>query len=52
MSGNNVVDYATGKKIKNNPEEYYRQMFERILIDDLGYPKENIDIEVSSSVSR
>ena len=27
-------------------EEAYRQEFEHILIDDLGYPKENIDIEV------
>ncbi len=40
-------DYATGKPIKNNPEENYRQEFEHILIDDLGYPKENIDIEVT-----
>lgn len=39
-------DYATGKPIKDNPEEAVRQEFEHILIDDLGYPKENIDIEV------
>lgn len=43
---NDLVDYATGKTIHNNPEEAYRQEFEHILIDDLGYPKENIDIEV------
>ena len=43
---NELVDYATGKIIHNNPEEAYRQEFEHILIDDLGYPKENIDIEV------
>lgn len=43
---NELVDYATGKVIHNNPEEAYRQEFEHILIDDLGYPKENIDIEV------
>ncbi|WP_281740811.1 N-6 DNA methylase [Holdemanella biformis] len=41
-----IVDYATGKIVHNNPEEAYRQEFEHILIDDLGYPKENIDIEV------
>lgn len=40
-------DYATGKEIKSNPEEKYRQLFEHILIDDLGYPKEHIDIEVT-----
>lgn len=40
-------DYATGKIIKNNPEEKYRQEFEHILIDELGYPKEHIDIEVT-----
>lgn len=40
-------DYATGKIVRNNPEEKYRQEFEHILIDELGYPKENIDIEVS-----
>lgn len=43
---NRFFDYATGKEVRNNPEEEYRQLFEHILIDDLGYPKENIDIEV------
>ena len=42
-----VFDYATGKEVKSNPEEAYRQLFERILIDDLGYPKEHIGIEVT-----
>lgn len=46
MAENSFYDYATGKEVKNNPEEAYRQLFEHILIDDLGYPKENIDIEV------
>ena len=41
-----VIDYATGKIVHDNPEEAFRQEFEHILIDDLGYPKENIDIEV------
>jgi hypothetical protein len=41
-----LYDYATGKEIKSNPEEAYRQLFERILIDDLGYPKDHIGIEV------
>lgn len=43
---NRFFDYATGKEVKSNPEEAYRQLFEHILIDDLGYPKEHIDIEV------
>lgn len=41
-----IKDYATGKLINNTPEEKYRQEFEHILIDDLGYPKSHIDIEV------
>ncbi len=40
-------DYITGKELKDNPEEKYRQQFEHILVDDLNYPKENMDIEVS-----
>lgn len=46
MAENKFFDYATGKEVKNNPEEAYRQLFEHILIDDLGYPKAHIDIEV------
>lgn len=46
MAENKFYDYATGKEVKNNPEEAYRQLFEHILIDDLGYPKSHIDIEV------
>ena len=46
MSNSIVIDYATGKELKATPEEQFRQLFEHILIDDLGYPKEHIDIEV------
>ncbi|MCX4307586.1 MAG: N-6 DNA methylase [Acetatifactor sp.] len=46
MAENKFYDYATGKEVKGNPEEAYRQLFEHILIDDLGYPKSHIDIEV------
>jgi type I restriction enzyme M protein len=42
----NIIDYATGKELRETPEEHFRQLFEHILIDDLGYPKDNIDIEV------
>ena len=41
-----IKDYATGKMVNSTPEEVYRQQFEHILIDDLGYPKSHIDIEV------
>lgn len=41
-----IIDYATGKELNTTPEEQYRQYFEHILIDDLGYPKSHIDIEV------
>ena len=44
---NAIIDYATGKEMRQTPEEPYRQLFEHILIDDLGYPKEHIDIEFS-----
>lgn len=46
VSDTKIIDYATGKELRNTPEEQYRQLFEHILIDDLGYPKEHIDIEV------
>ena len=46
MAENKFYDYATGKEVRSNPEELYRQLFEHILIDDLGYPKSHIDIEV------
>ena len=46
MATSKFYDYATGKEVHNNPEEEYRQLFEHILVDDLGYPKSHIDIEV------
>lgn len=46
MAETKYYDYATGKEVKSNPEEAFRQLFEHILIDDLGYPKSHIDIEV------
>lgn len=40
-----ITDYATGKELRETPEEHFRQLFEHILIDDLGYPKSHIEIE-------
>lgn len=42
-----MKDYITGKEIDVNPEEAYRQEFEHILVDDLEYPKNHMDIEVT-----
>ena len=41
------TDFATGKKVSlQNPEEKVRQEYEQILHQDLGYPKDCLDIEV------
>ena len=45
MSEKIVIDYVTGKELRATPEEQYRQQFEHILVDDLGYPKGHISIE-------
>ena len=42
-----ITDYVTGRELTNGPEEPIRQLFEHILVDDLGYPPEHIDIEVT-----
>lgn len=41
-----IIDYATGKLVKNTPEERRRQEIEKRLVEEWGYPKELIDIEV------
>lgn len=40
-----IRDYATSKNLVLTTEEVVRQQFEHILIDELGYPKEHIDVE-------
>lgn len=40
-----IIDYVTKREVRATPEEHIRQLFEHILVDDLGYPKENIGIE-------
>lgn len=41
-------DYATGRKIDlNSPEEPVRQDIEKWLVEELGYSKDNLDIEYS-----
>ena len=38
-----IIDYISGKQVKASPEEVEAtQVFSRILVEDYGYPKENI----------
>jgi type I restriction enzyme M protein len=42
-----IYDYATGKPVDiRKPEEPVRQDYEKILVEDYGYDKEQMDIEV------
>ena len=41
-----IKDYATGYSVRVTPEEDVRQVYERILVEDYGYYKTEIDIEV------
>ena len=41
-----IKDFITGKILKDTPEERRRQEIERRLVEEWGYPKELIDIEV------
>ena len=40
-------DFATGKLVNSSPEEKVRQEYEKILVNDYGYKKSELDIEVS-----
>lgn len=41
-----IEDFATGKQVLLTPEEPVRQQHERILVEDYGYFKTDMDIEV------
>ena len=41
-----ILDYLSGKKIKDTPEEKVRQAYIATLVEDYGYPKEVIRREV------
>ena len=41
-----IEDFATGKQVLLTPEEEVRQEYERILVEDYGYFKTDMDIEV------
>ena len=44
---NTMKDFATGKPINiSKPEEAVRQEYEKVLVNEFGYPKAAIDIEV------
>lgn len=42
----NILDFLTGKVLKDTPEERVRQSFMKVLCDDYSYPKELIRREV------
>jgi type I restriction enzyme M protein len=39
-----IIDFATGKLLWDTPEEHVRQTFERRLVEEYGYSKDQIDI--------
>lgn len=39
-----IKDFATGKLVKDTPEEHIRQLFEKRLVEEYGYPRGQIDI--------
>ena len=41
-----IKDFVTGKAIPASPEESVRQEYEHILVEDYGYKKSEVDIEV------
>lgn len=41
-----VIDFVTGKRLRKTPEEEVRQLFERKLVEEYGYSKDQIDINV------
>ncbi len=41
-----MKDFATGKNVRDTPEERVRQEYERILVESYGYRKSDLDIEV------
>ena len=41
-----VNDFATGKSVRDTPEERVRQEYERILVESYGYRRDDLDIEV------
>lgn len=40
-----IVDYVTGKMLDDKPEEQVRQLFEKKLVKEYGYSKDQIGIE-------
>ncbi|MBU4189961.1 MAG: N-6 DNA methylase [Candidatus Thermoplasmatota archaeon] len=40
-----VTDYATGRQLRERPEEESRQIFEKRLVDEYGYSKNQLEIE-------
>ena len=46
----NIIDFVTNKILPPHPEEPVRQWYEKVLVNNLGYSKEQIDIEVQVQI--
>ena len=46
-----ITDFVTGKEIPNVGAEENRQMVERYLVNDKGYSKEDIEVEVDIEIT-
>lgn len=40
-----ITDFVTGKTLRNTPEEQVRQTYEKRLVEEYGYSKDQIEIE-------
>jgi len=49
---NKITCYIRGLEITETPEEKVRQEYARQLVEEYGYPKENIDLEVPIQIGR
>lgn len=46
-----ITDFVTGESVPDTGAEANRQAFERILVDRLGYKKEDIDVDVDIEIN-
>ncbi|MDP3296838.1 MAG: type I restriction enzyme HsdR N-terminal domain-containing protein, partial [Thermodesulfovibrionia bacterium] len=49
---NKIICYIRGVEIVETPEEKVRQEYARRLVEEYGYPKELIDVEVPIQLGR
>jgi len=49
---NKIICYIRGVEIVETPEEKVRQEYARRLVEEYGYPKELVDVEVPIKLGR